>query len=99
MVWGTHILGRPLKVNFQGKTSDRLQGGAAGIRTSLHFDRGDWAEEKQEAKSSIVAGLEMTSDHIYPFLGVWGVGRWAVSSFGNCNSEIIFNEKSGAKML
>lgn len=27
--------------------------GAAGICTSLHFDRGDWAEGKQEAKSSI----------------------------------------------
>lgn len=27
--------------------------GAGGIRTSLHFDRGDWAEEGQEAKSSI----------------------------------------------
>eukprot|EP00435_Cladocopium_sp_Y103_P058345 s1128_g20.t1 len=27
--------------------------GAGGIRTSLHFDRGDWAAEKQEAKSSI----------------------------------------------
>eukprot|EP00438_Fugacium_kawagutii_P000906 Skav225792 [mRNA] locus=scaffold2147:139905:145136:+ [translate_table: standard] len=64
---GVPMLGPEVLQAALGTDAAMVTCGAAGIQTSLHFDRGDWAAGGQEAKSSIDAGLP--AERGFPLFG------------------------------